>query len=282
MAKVIIIPLLFLVISVKPASGFISDQVCEPYGEEFERIEEYFDQRLWSVAEQRIQKIIEKEPECYRARVDLGRVYYYRGQDDKALSYFNRLRREVPDRHHPHHYRGIIYYEQGRELYALIEFHMAYEANPTLGSGYFFKTISPLLGRGDQFLTDSIDSLAAVIPDISSVHLTHGLFYYFQEEYDRALEKFKKVVSINGEHAGGWFYSARCYESLGEYTAAMNAYNKAISLSQDYRVAYFQRGMLKIRMGNWNRGCNDLRTADSLEHAGAPMALRNFCRYRFY
>ncbi len=265
-----------------PSLTWADDDLCKPFEEDFEQIEEYFEKSLWSIAEQRIKEIIDAEPDCFRARVDLGRVYYYREQDDKALNYFQELTELNPRDHQPHHYRGLIYYDQDRTLQALVEFHLAYEADPTIGSGYFFKTISPILAESDQFLQSNIDSLVSKIPDISSVYLSHGLFYYYEERYDEALEKFRKVVSKNRDHAGGWYFAGRSYESIGEETSARNAYNQAIALDDEYSVAYFHRGMQKIRAGNWNRGCRDLRTADSLEHPGAPMAIQNFCRHRFY
>ena len=267
---------------IAPLTLWAYDDACEPFEDEFERIEEYFEQSLWSVAEQRIEGIIEEEPDCFRARVELGKVYYYREQDEKALSYFQQLTDIDPESHYPHHYRGLIYYDQGRELQALVEFHLVYEANPTIGSGYFFKTISPILTEGDRFHQSNIDSLANKIPDISSVYLSYGLFHYYEEQYEKALEKFRKVIDKNRDHAGGWYFAARSYESLGEEVKARNAYNQAIALNDEYRIAYFHRGMQKIRNGNWNRGCRDLRTANSLEHPGAPLALQNFCRRRFY
>ncbi len=255
---------------------------CEEFEDEFAVVDSLLQDAMWSTAELKINEILEQEPECFKAKLALGKIPYYRGWDDQALSYFDELIKSDSSRYQPYHYRGMIFLEQGDETDALLEFHKAMEVDHRLGSGYYFNTISPLLTEGERLKPDRLDTLIRIAPELSSVYVTWGMFYYFRENYSEALEYFNKALEVNRDNAGGWYYSARCYDNLDEKTMARNAYNQAISRSEEYASAYYFRGMLKIRTGQWNRGCNDLRYADHYDHAAAGDALRELCRARFY
>lgn len=276
--------LILLIIS---AGGYhnseaFSSDACEPFEDKLEQIESYIERSLWSFAERDSKKILEEEPDCFLARVYLGKIPYYRGEDDQALSYFEELAEVDSTRHHPYHYRGLIFHENGRHFDALVEFIKAFESNPQLGTGYYINTIAPLMTDRNRFITQRIDSVASVKPDLSSLHVGKGLFYYINENYREAVEHFKEAVNINRENAGGWYFAGRCYDLLDEVSLALNAYNQAIALREDYRSAYYFRGLKRINTGDWRRGCNDLRRASEYEHVAAEDAIYHHCRVRYY
>lgn len=271
-----------LMLSVQSQTLAFMGEECEEFEEEFAVVDSLLQDSMWSTAELKINEILDEDPDCYAAKIALGKVPYYRGWDDQALSYFNDLIQSDSTRYQPYHYRGMIFLEQGDETDALIEFHKALEANPQLGSGYYFNTISPLLTEGQRLQPDRLDTLTQIAPNLSSIYVSWGMFYYFRENYSEALEYFDKALEINRDNAGGWYYSGRCYDNLDERTRARNAYNQAISRTEEFAAAYYFRGMLKLRTGDWNRGCNDLQTADYYEHTAAGDALREMCRRRFY
>ena len=57
----------------------------------------------------------------------------------------------------------------------------------------------------------------------------------------------------------------------------MEAYDLAISKNRDYGEAYLYRGALKVYQGKKSAGCNDIRTAQSLDVPEAKSALQEYC-----
>ena len=57
---------------------------------------------------------------------------------------------------------------------------------------------------------------------------------------------------------------------------AIASYNKAIDLYA-FNLAYYYRGLAKIKLRQTVDGCQDLRTADSLKYQEAAEALKKYC-----
>ena len=50
----------------------------------------------------------------------------------------------------------------------------------------------------------------------------------------------------------------------GDYTAAISCYNKVIELKPDLGEAYYNRGLMYLRLGNKERGVADLSKAGEM------------------
>ncbi len=251
---------------------------CKPHEEDFEVADELLKDGRWTQAEFVIRQIQYESPECPLILLYFGRIHYYQQNDRKALSYFNRLAATYPEIHQTYHFRGLIYHEQGLELVALEEFHKVMITHKTIGTGYFFHTILPILEKGAELNPNRIDSLMQHVTMKPAAELSRGLLAFFREDYDEALEYFENFVAQIPDHAGGWVLVGRCNESLKKEYEALDAYNRAIARSSDFAEAYFYRGLLNIDVENWYGGCIDLHRARSLDNPAAGMAFRNYCR----
>ena len=60
------------------------------------------------------------------------------------------------------------------------------------------------------------------------------------------------------------FNKGNIYMTLNDNTAALSAYTAAIGLKPDFGEAYYNRGLMYLRMGNKERGVADLSKAGEL------------------
>ncbi len=257
-------------------------EVCKPFKEQFEAIDGLLKEGRWTEAEVAVHLIRAEVPECALVKLYLGRIQFYYKNDRKALSYFNHLAEHHPEICSTYHYRGLIFYERRLELMALTEFHKVLAINHTAGTGYFLRTILPILGKNGFLDPVRVDSLLHAVSVEPATDLTRGFLAWFDDNYDRALTYFKKVVASDPGHAGGWYYVARCYDALGESNRALDALNEAIAGNDSHAGAFLFRGIIKIDQGNWFGACRDFHKARSLDHYSANRFIRNYCRSIFY
>ena len=65
--------------------------------------------------------------------------------------------------------------------------------------------------------------------------------------------------------------------NLGDYKGAIQDYNKAIELNPNYVLAYNNRGISKIALGQKVSGCLDLSKAGELGAIQAYDMIKQFC-----
>jgi tetratricopeptide (TPR) repeat protein len=79
--------------------------------------------------------------------------------------------------------------------------------------------------------------------------LEKGNRFFVNEEYERALESYRKVVGMNPVHPEGWYAEAwykigDTHCNLGRYEKALKAYEKATQSRPRYAEAWFQMGRI--------------------------------------
>lgn len=90
-----------------------------------------------------------------------------------------------------------------------------------------FEEAKPLIEEALKELPDNIELLK--LAGLTEVNL---------ELWFTARNYFETVVKFESEDATSWFYLAKCYEKLADFTSAKNAYIKVIELRNEYMEAY--------------------------------------------
>ncbi|MCH8014820.1 MAG: tetratricopeptide repeat protein, partial [Candidatus Dadabacteria bacterium] len=66
-------------------------------------------------------------------------------------------------------------------------------------------------------------------------------------------------------------------KNLGDHRGAIQDYNKAIQLNPNYALAYYNRGIVKIHLGQKDSGCLDLSKAGEMGFFQAYDAIKQYC-----
>ncbi len=76
-------------------------------------------------------------------------------------------------------------------------------------------------------------------PDNVEAHWHLGLFSVQSGQYDKALERFKKVVELAGDDVPDvWFYLGRTYATLDSIPQALESLRKYRTLAQDTAIIH--------------------------------------------
>ncbi|MBK1440602.1 tetratricopeptide repeat protein [Parapedobacter sp. ISTM3] len=123
--------------------------------------------------------------------------------------------------------RAIQAYEKALELDAA-----NLDAKTGLGSAYVSGTANPMAGIA--LLQEVVKS----DPDHLEANKSLGLFSMQSRQFDRAIDRFKTVVSIQPD-AESYFYLATSYENIGLKREAIAAFEKSRDLAADPTLTQF-------------------------------------------
>ena len=83
-------------------------------------------------------------------------------------------------------------------------------------------------------------------------------------ELQAVLADLDEVVKRSPKNVYAFYDKGNVCFLLGDLTTAISCYNKAIDIKPDLGVAYYNRGLVYLRMGNKDRGVSDLSKAGEL------------------
>jgi len=110
------------------------------------------------------------------------------------------------------------------------------------------------------------------------------------EDHRGAIKDYKKAIEMSSEVHGYWYHAIGFnYMSIDKYRGAIRFFNKTIeheketlglsvkSPSNLMLLAFYNRGLAKIYMGNKEEGCLDLSKAGEKGYEGAYKAIQKLC-----
>jgi tetratricopeptide (TPR) repeat protein len=115
-----------------------------------------------------------------------------------------------------------------------------------------------------QAIARKDDSAKVQADDIYSYIL--GMFYYFKNDYEKALPFFKQYLQTHPDSfSDAWFYAGFCYGELGLRQEAIQAFKQAIKLKPDFAEAYYNLGRAYGNLGFWQEAIEAFKQAIRLE-----------------
>ncbi|WP_353186049.1 tetratricopeptide repeat protein [Parapedobacter lycopersici] len=123
--------------------------------------------------------------------------------------------------------------------YAINAYEQALEINSAdldaktgLGSAYVSGTNNPMAGIA------LLQEVVKADPDHVGANKSLGLFSMQSRQFDRAIDRFKKVVALQPD-AESYFYLATSYENIGLNREAVAAFEKSRDLAADPTLTQF-------------------------------------------
>ena len=84
--------------------------------------------------------------------------------------------------------------------------------------------------------------------DTKSSLMSEGINAYKRGEYEKALDKFNKVVEINTDYYDAWIGIGNSLFNLGRFDDAISAFSKATQIDPDKFEAWNNKGLLSLRL----------------------------------
>lgn len=126
-----------------------------------------------------------------------------------------------------------------------------------------------------------LEEYDALTPDFSDapmgedIHYLKGLAHMQMRNWIQAKDEFERYINESSETFGEKYVDVyafvqlgRCYARLEEWNQAIRLYKQAIRNYKECSEAYYYMGLAQIELGESDKACYNLNTADSLIQNG--------------
>jgi tetratricopeptide (TPR) repeat protein len=98
-----------------------------------------------------------------------------------------------------------------------------------------------------------------------------------EHTYDAVVCDFESALKTDTGFFFAYYDRGIVYCKMGNYHRALEDFTKAISLRKNFSEAFFNRGLVQIMMGDSQSGCEDLSRAGELGISEAYKVIKRYC-----
>ena len=92
-----------------------------------------------------------------------------------------------------------------------------------------------------------------------------GMVYFAREDYYNALEDFKSALILKPDSPEALYDLAVTYEKINSPKDALKTYDKLVQADDEFTIGYYNRGLIKMKNGNYEDAITDFNRALELE-----------------
>ena len=143
---------------------------------------------------------------------------------------------------------------------AITDFTRAIEASPKFALAYMGRSYARYMQlQIDTQITDDRPTTGAAKPGEGMLKEKKTNF-----EINEIISDLNHVLELSPRNVYALFNKGNAYIIINNYTEAITCYTEAIEVKPDFGEAYYNRGLMYLRMGNKERGVADLSKAGEL------------------
>lgn len=261
-------------------SRFLSSSWHYPYSTELE--DQHPPTRVIIDTIEEYDRIIEQDPQNYRAYYEKGRAINHLGPKDTEL-YLDKVmpvrldfgyeelmiccyKRAIalnPNFAEPYNSLGVIRAKNFAEQEALKLFDEAIAINPNYADAYVNKAnaINP-----DEEALILYDRAKSINPKHFRASFDKGICLMKLNRLEEAMECFDHASTLDKTRIEPYFYKAKSLESLKRYDEAIKFFDKVIALNPENYFSYWNKGNIYFKLNlfqkariNFDKSCNLFR-----------------------
>lgn len=183
-----------------------------------------------------------------------------------------------------YHFRGFALFQVGAYEESIEDMDRVVTEDANSPTAYFLMGIAYNKLRRFEEAIENITKAIALKSKDAFLYYRRGQFRmnlakenHSEEVLQQAKEDFDQALKIKHKDTDSLLARANCYDEMGRYQEAINDYDRCIKLDANNGVAYFNRGLAKIEVGDKTGACEDWRQALKLGVEEAKSAMDNYC-----
>lgn len=193
------------------------------------------------------QHIIEHNPSWQIASFELGKLLMKRKAFDEARRLFSKLSTTNTDNPEYQYYLGETFRELGQSASSLVSYKKAVDIDSTHLRSLFqlakYFVITREKANALNYLNRGLD----FYPDAIAFINLKALALYNNDEYDKALPLFEKLLDLGEKKEHAYTKLAYCYFKTLEFEKSKAMYQHLIQLDEDNPETYFNLGQVFYR-----------------------------------
>ncbi|MBQ0120222.1 MAG: tetratricopeptide repeat protein [Bacteroidales bacterium] len=176
-----------------------------------------------------------------------------------SIEYYNSVLSSSKPRAIDYFARGVDYLLVRNPEAAIVDAKAAISVNPKFAMAHFLLANAKYL---KYRMTDAMQDAAADGNDASAKAMLR------QQEHivlmQDIIASLDDVIKLTPKNVYALYDKGNAYTAVNDYTSAISCYTKAIELKPDLAPAYYNRGLMYLRLGNKDLGVADLSKAGEL------------------
>ena len=203
-----------------------------------------------------------------------GHTWYYKGDFDRAITYFSKAIEIDSNRADAYYFRGLSFEKKGDINPATADYAKAF----AIKSGYhYFKItyyrafkIDPRIDPNYANIINSLRNWPSVSYFIKPTPITlrESLFYcykghicHMKPDYNQAITEYTKALEIDPYNVLALYYRGNVWKDLDNHNQAIADYTKALQINPISVDLYFKRGESSFELYDLNRCLSDFTKA---------------------
>lgn len=182
-------------------------------------------------------------------------IEYYNGQlatsEPRSVDYFA---------------RAMDYVMVKNPSEAVADFTKAIETSPDFALAYLGRSYARYMQMQIEMANNTQEDSAPT--SLKSTGTNAGLSMLNERKTSHAINEIiadlDEVIKLSPRNIYAMFNKGNMYLMMQNYTSAISCYTNAISLKPDFGEAYYNRGLVYLRLGNKDKGIADLSKAGEL------------------
>ena len=201
-------------------------------------------------------------------------VTYLRYFDDveTALKYYKLALNLYEDELYAQNIVGIYFSNKDDYDSAIYFANLSIDINSRNPSNYSFLSGSyyerARITENQDDYNKSLDILnkgLEIDPENNMLLTDKALFYYYQNQYEYAINQFLNILKLYPDDIGPNYYLGKIYNIKNEYKEAIKYLTREIIIDPDDPIAYIERGLLYQKIEKYNKALYDFNKAITLE-----------------
>jgi tetratricopeptide (TPR) repeat protein len=98
-----------------------------------------------------------------------------------------------------------------------------------------------------------------------------------EHTYELVVADYDRALALDPEFAFAWYNRGFVSSRMGNYREALDDFSKAVALRDDLAEAWYNRGLVSILLSENHNGCRDLSRAGELGVTDAYRVMKRYC-----
>jgi len=202
-------------------------------------------------------KLIQTNPNQPAVFFERGNLYRDLGKYGEAITDYNQVLKLYPDSDEGHLNRGLAYLDVERYQEAISDFDAVVKIDDNNAEAVYYRGYAYFnIGNKDKALNDFNTAIAKGYNE-ARIYNLRGILMVDRGEYPQAVEDFTKAVESDRQNAKTYINRGYVYSEMGEYVKAIDDYNKVLALDDDTVDVIYKRGEAYYYSHDYEKALSD-------------------------
>lgn len=217
-----------------------------------------------TLAKETYQAALTIDPDYLSAQINLAELYQQQGDLAQAADCFKAALANNPNLTDCHHNLAIILTEFDQLHSAQMHCKLAIQLNPELASAQCHLAEIYIKQRKLDKATTLLNQITQTHPKVVNSNLLLAVIAIEQRQYPQAEQLCRLALQQQPNHLEGLNHLAIALQMQQQFSQALTLFEQAISLAPEQPQARYNRGLLRLMLGQYQAGFADYEARTEL------------------